>query len=119
MRFLILALVMCAGTSGFCQSAAGAPGAKNTPGPRATLPETWQNAQRSFAVFGAQAEESASTKARTFVAPPQIVARYDGAEPIPGQWPNLKIEPIPTTWPKLKLLLVEKNSAQASLAAKK
>lgn len=27
-------------------------------------------------------------------------------EPIPTEWPDLKMGPIPTTWPKLKMLLV-------------
>jgi hypothetical protein len=116
MRFLISALFVCAAAAALGQSGTGV---KNTPAPHATLPETWQNAQQSFAVFGAQTDVRASTNARTFVVPPQIVARNEGAEPIPGQWPNLKSEPIPTTWPKLKLLLVEKNSVQAPPTAKK
>ncbi|MDR3741518.1 MAG: hypothetical protein P4L40_21075 [Terracidiphilus sp.] len=117
MRILIAAVFAC--TSAAAALGQSGTGVKSTPAPHATLPQTWQDAQRSFAVFGAQTDVRASTNGRTFVVPPQIVARNVGAEPIPGQWPNLKFEPIPTTWPKLKLLLAEKNSAQALPTAKK
>lgn len=38
------------------------------------------------------------------------------AEPIPTQWPNLKIEPIPTTWPNLKLLRIDGRNEKPAAA---
>lgn len=119
MRVLIAALLACAATGvspGQTQA-----GAKNGPAPRATLPQTWENAQRSFAEFGARTDVPGGANAgvvRSLDAPPQMVARNQGAVPIPGEWPNLKKELIPTTWPKLKLLLID-GGTQAKPAPKK
>jgi len=126
----VIALLLCVGTTAFCQSAAGNPGDlgriqtvfTQPVSDLNTLPADWRmtnGAPPKMSVSPSagvvQHKSLAQIDPGMIVHPPRssvgvpppgtLVARnlYPGLALLPIQWPRLKVQAIPTLWPRRKI----------------